>query len=275
MAKNELLPKKNNQPAKKKLDLSTSGLKALQKAVTKIELPRLFNQLIIFVLDASNSMNSQTERFNSRAEEVHDVISRVLTRLQESKNATSFDICTYAFSDEFTLALDVKPLSQIDSNQSFNPFDLIAEPRGTRLEACLSDVEKTIDDYFTKHQDKNHQALVILLSDGAIDDHEAALEQAQRLMDTPKVTLTSIYMKRFVDPDSVYYSWKEASGKIDKNRTWTTDEVLAFDERTAELFKDFASDGAHYEASVNPDDIRNQMIKSISLVSKLLDSPSQ
>lgn len=60
--------------------------------VSQSELPRMFHQYIIFVLDASRSMMQPSVNKNSKAHEVHLAIDSVINRLLKSKNVNSFDI---------------------------------------------------------------------------------------------------------------------------------------------------------------------------------------
>lgn len=269
MAKNELQKRQGGKPAKPSLHLTKAGLSSLRKATSSLELPRLFYQLVIFVIDGSRSMKDPTLNFSSRAAGVDDAIKGVLGRLRESKNARSFDVGMYVFSDDFKRVFDAKNLADIPSGQSFNPHQLIDDPGETMLEDCLIDVKSLVREYLTRHAEKNAQALVLLLSDGVIDDYEQSLEIAREMMNDSKVTFASIYMERAIDDCGEYFAWNEGTNTIDYSRPVPVEEVKRRDNLRAEKFRAFASMPDLSQSTLDPDEIRKHMVKSISMVSKI------
>ena len=94
MAKNELQKRQGGKPARPSLDLTKAGLSSLRKATSNLELPRLFYQLVIFVIDGSRSMKDPTLNFSSRAAGVDDAIKDVDRQQQalgERNSRTNYD----------------------------------------------------------------------------------------------------------------------------------------------------------------------------------------
>ena len=254
--------------AKKKLDLASINSNALSKSLGGITLPRLFYQLVVFVVDGSRSMISQSISGNSKGEEVDKAIYEVLHRLRQSKNSNSFDICYYVFSDVFQNLFGIKNLHDINTDQKFNPIDIIETPSGTHLADCLKDVRITVTNYLEKKSDKNTQALILILSDGALDDYVEALKQ-QKIINASNVVFSSMYLESPISQDSEYYSWDEATGELDYSEKWSSKDVEENEKKTALRFKEFASSESLFVTSINPEEIRKHMIKSISTVSKI------
>ncbi|PQB07534.1 hypothetical protein BST83_10480 [Polaribacter filamentus] len=158
-----------------KLDLLNINTSALSACLNDIAIPRLFYQLVIFVIDGSNSMNENSKNGVSKAQEIDNGIKLILERLKKSKNHNSFDICFLSFSEDFIDIFSVKNVKDISSNQSFNPLNYI-KPKGTKLFGALMHTKEIINNYSLKNKGKNCQALIQILSDGAISDYDQSIK---------------------------------------------------------------------------------------------------
>ena len=207
--------------------------------------------------------------FPSKAQGIDDAIKGVLDRLRSSKNARSFDIGMHVFSNDFKCVFDAINLADIPIGQSFNPHQLIDDPGETMLGECLTDVKLLVRNYLARHAEKNAQVLILLLSDGAIRDYSESLEVAQSMMADAKVTFASMYLERLIDDQGDYYSSNEKTGEIDHNSSWTVEEVRMHDHAIGKKFKAFASRPELSTSTLDPDEIRKHMVKSISMVSKI------
>ena len=157
-----------------KLDLSKINNEALSSALSNIELPRLFHQLVIFILDASDSMTWKGISGKTKGEEIHDQIVPIIQRLQTSKNKNCFDISMIAFSQESKQFIKTKTVTEINTtNFDFNPCSHVGNHKTEIVESLLI-AEDTINNYLSNNS-SNSQALVIILSDGALDDQVEAL----------------------------------------------------------------------------------------------------
>ena len=228
----------------------------------------MFFQYIIFVLDASRSMKGKSNSTLSKAEEVHNAVCSVIQRLEQSKNVNSFDIGLWCFSDSNYPIFKIKTVKE-SFHQNFNPIELIHQPGETKLKDTLQDVGKEINDYCKINYTKNHQVLVLLLTDGAIDDRIESLKTINRIKENKKVTVSAMHLSGFIDENSQYYSWDEKSDQIDYNRKWNIEEVKTNHERVGERFREFASADTFFINTIDPDEIRKHMIKSISVTSSL------
>lgn len=68
-----------------KLNLLDINTNALTAALNDLAVPRLFYQLVIFVLDGSGSMTYPGISGNSKGEEVENAVKKVIERLINSK----------------------------------------------------------------------------------------------------------------------------------------------------------------------------------------------
>ena len=235
-----------------KLDFTSNSLKAYQDALTIFEVPRLFHQLVVFVLDASESMTWEGITGKTKGSEIHDQIIPIIERLRNSKNSNSFDINMYAFSqshEEFIPMTSPKDINLAEV--SFNPCDHVGNYQ-TYAEPVFLEVEKKIKNYFTTNSDKNCQAMIVFLGDGDIYDYPKVNEICTRLKSNEKVTILSYLLE---------------------DKTWVQD--LSEDELNVlqNNIKNMSSKDANglnfFESKVNPEEIRKHMIKSISTVSKI------
>lgn len=241
-----LSPKNTN-----KLNLSKFNNAALSSALSNIELPRLFHQLVVFILDASESMTWEGISGKAKGEEIHDQIVPIIERLQASKNKNCFDISMIAFSQESKEFIKTIKVTEINTtNFDFNPCSHVGNYK-TEIVESLAIAENTINTYLTKNS-SNAQALVIILSDGALDDQLEALEICQSLKQNNKITIASYLLEDM--------NWKN---------TLTENRLIDFQNNIKSLSsKD--SNGIHFfHSKVDPGEIRNHMIKSISTVSKI------
>lgn len=239
-----------------------------REIVSRSELPRMFHQYIIFVLDASRSMRQPSVNRNSKAYEVHLAIESVINRLLKSKNVNSFDIGLWCFSDKNYPIFKSKTVQEL-KGENFNPIVLVNDPGDTYLNSTLEDIEYEIKNYCDNNFTKNHQVLILLLTDGALDDRELSLITANRIKKNLKVTLSAMHFQKYVDENSQYYSWNEKSDEIDYSKPWTIEQVKQNQEKIGERLREFASNDTFFVNTINPDDIRNHMIKSVSTTSKL------
>lgn len=237
--------------SKNKLDLSNFNSKSYSDALSKFEIPRLFYQLVVFILDASESMTWEGITGKSKGEEVHEQILPIITRLQSSKNKNCFDINMHAFSMSSKEFVKETNVVKIDINDAdFNPCNHIGNYK-TYVAKTLEIVETKVNQYFKNHE-QNSQALIILLSDGALDDYEESHEICSRIKSNKKTTIASYLLE-------------------DKNwRTNLSDERLKEYQDNIRNLSSVDSNGINFfHSKVNPEEIRNHMIKSISTISKI------
>ena len=213
-------------------------------------------------------MRQPTVNFPSKADGVDDAIRDIVDRLSKSKNERSFDLGMYVFSSDYKEVLSLTSPANIQADQSYNPHELIDRPGKTMLASCLGEVKSRVGEYLDFHSGKNAQALILLLSDGEIDDYSASLDIARDIMSDSRVTLSSMYLQRLVDMNATYYPWDEALNTHDVSSPVSPEEVSRRDQRTGEKFKYFASSPDLCMSTIDPDEVRKHMIKSISMVSK-------
>jgi len=253
---NDKIQKSNNKGVTKshigKLDLAGINTKALDKSLSGLSLPRLYYQLVIFVLDASQSMTREGISGKGKGEEIHDQITPIIERLKSSKNANSFDISMFAFSQTHIEFIKQTSIANIDlDTTSFNPCDYVGNYQ-TYIESALIDVERKVLNYLNKHKDKNSQAMIVILGDGDFHDYPKSVVICDRLKKDHKVTIASYLLE-----DT---AWKEilSTEKLDKLRN-NIKNLSSKDNNGINFF----------ESKVNPEEIRKHMIKSISTVSKI------
>lgn len=247
------------------LDINTSALTA---SLGDLIIPRLFYQLVVFIIDGSNSMNEDSKNGISKALEIDKGIKSIIERLKKSKNSGSFDICFLTFSNEYVEVFSTKSVKDISLDQSFNPLSFIA-PKGTKLSKALNHTKELVSLYHNENKTKNCQALIQILSDGAIQDYDSSLEVIDEIKNIDNTTISCQFLESHIEDGQQWFSWNEATGDLDYDNPWTIEDVKKDEERIANQFKKFASNSDLFVTSIDPEEIRKHMIKSISTVSKI------
>lgn len=238
--------------AKGKLDLTTFNMQKFAQVMAVTELPRLYYQLVVFVLDASESMTWMGVSGKSKGEEVHNQIIPIIERLRNSKNENSFDISMYAFSQGHKEFLPSTSPKKIDLNGlSFNPCDHVGNYQ-TYAEPVFLEVESKIEKYLDKYKNKNTQAMIVFLGDGDIYDYPEVIEICERIKKNKKTTILSYLLED--------KKWKENLSDYELNTLKTNIKNMSSKDSNGLSF---------FDSQVDPEEIRKHMIKSISSVSKI------
>jgi uncharacterized protein YegL len=251
-----------------KLDLLNINSSSLSACLSDLSIPRLFYQLVVFIIDGSNSMKEESKNGISKALEMDKGIKSIINRLKNSKNSNSFDICFLTFSDDFIEILPIINVNNIKSNQSFNPLDFVT-PKGTKLNNALIYTKELIRNYHQKNNTKNCQVLVQILSDGAISDYDISLKNIGKIKSMNNTTVSCQFLESHIEEGQEWYSINEATGEIDYSSKWSIEDVRNDEKLIANKFKKFASSPELFVTSISPEEIRKHMIKSISTVSKI------
>lgn len=232
-----------------KAKLGQSMLAGSLASLSKITLPRMFNQLVIFLLDGSGSMTYPGTSGKSKGHEVHQAVINVIERLKDSKNESSFDVALWAFANESVAMSPIKQIIEFNLvKDCFNPCEFIKDYSKTNLQDTLISARELSLSYLEKHRDQNTKVLIIILGDGAINDYESTLEVKESLKGNEKIVFSSIL---FESP------------------TW----IEKFDESVIDSvkgeFSKLATSEADYMSTVDPEKIRSHMIQSITKISKI------
>jgi hypothetical protein len=243
--KNEIITSTGKSPLDKLNNLN-SGLSA---ALSKMELPRQFSQLVLFVLDGSNSMTWDGASGFSKGQEIHQSVVKVLERLQSSKNKASFDVGFWAFANE---SIEMYPVKQLkDYNlvkDCFNPCEFISDGGATYLSETFQSVERVVNDYLDEHKELNRKVLIILLSDGELHDYQEVIEMKSKFQ-SELVVFSSIFFESL--------DWGE------NYEDWEIDEIK-------ENLSNLASEEAYFLSTVDAEQIRKHMIQSVTKISNVL-----
>lgn len=231
-----------------KLDLLNINTSALTASLNDLAIPRLFYQLVIFALDGSGSMTYEGISGKSKGEEIEIAVKQVIKRLLNSKNKNSFDLNIWAYANESIKILNTIPVNSFDLNQNINPCDYIQKYDGTNLISTLGSVQEECADYLTLNKNKNAQVLIVILSDGALDQYEQSLKLCNSIKTQEKITVSSIFYESKV--------WQD---------NYNVQDIVVLKKDMENL----ASDPSLFTSTLDPEEIRKHMIKSISTVSKI------
>ena len=235
----------------KKLDLSAINQKSLAGALSKAELPRLFYQLVIFILDASQSMTWEGLTGLPKGEELSAQLPQIIDRLQKSKNKNCFDISMIAFSQDTNTFMPPTNVTKLELDKfDFNPCNKVGNYK-TFMEESLLGSESMINQYFSNHKDHS-QALILILTDGDINDYVNCMSITNRLKQNNRITISSCL---FEDKN-----W---------NAILDNDSLDRIKKNVMNLASLSVSGESYFVSKIDPEEIRKHMLKSISTVSKI------
>ena len=235
-----------------KIDFATFNMDSFAKTMAVTTLPRLFYQLVVFVLDASESMTWEGVSGESKGKEIHNQIGPIIKKLVGSKNANSFDVSMYAFSQTHKEFVSMQTPNSIDiENFNFNPCNYVGNHQ-TYAEPVFLEAEEKINNYLLENKDKNSQAMIVFLGDGDIYDYSKVIDICDRLKSNNKITILSYLMED--------RSWSEELEKEKLDRLRNNIKNMSSKDNNGLNF---------FESKVDPEEIRKHMIKSISTVSKI------
>lgn len=229
-------------------ELNTALTKA---ALTKMVLPRMFYQLVIFLVDASASMTWSSPNGIAKSNEVCNAVRDIIARLKKSKNCSSFDMTVWAYANNADQIIPVSAVSDIiDEEMYYDPMQYNKQVNYTKILEALEETGRIAQNYLKQHSEKDCQVLYVVLSDGIIHDHEAAAEFQKKLIsDQPRIAFSTSF---FAEPeDSTNYDLQQQ--KLGR-----------------EILFNMATPG-HFTDNISAEEIRKHMIKSISLTSKTDD----
>jgi hypothetical protein len=263
---------KNGEGALNKHENFKGKFKVLKTILKNNEvIPRIYNQLVVFVLDASRSMESLSKNGISKAQDIHENVQLVIERLRKSKNKTSFDIGMIAFSDDCVNVFGVKELKDISESQSFNSVMLIKDSGGTKFYPALNEAEVMIEEYFSSIKNElPRNALILMMTDGEMDDYNKSLAKVKELQLNKDITISVMYLDSLIQDESTWHSWDEKTGEVDYSNSWTIEEVKDWKKRQIEKLVHFASSDSFFMTTMDAEGVRNHMIKSISDTSHLI-----
>lgn len=271
---NSNLPVHNpeNGGALKKFQKLQGTMKSLKTSLRTNEVvPRIYNQLVLFVLDGSRSMQSLSPNKIPKSQDIHNNVQLVLDRLRKSKNKTSFDIGMIAFSDECKDVFGVKELKDVSVSQSFNSIELLGKPEKTRFLPALIEVDRIVKEYFNSiKNDLPKNALVLLMTDGVMNDYSESLSKIEEIKLMKDLTISIMYLDSELKEGDKWYSWDEKTGEIDYSQVWTIDQVKEWKEKMISKLKNYATSESYFMVTMDAEGVRNHMIKSISDTSHLI-----
>jgi hypothetical protein len=231
--------------------LSSKILKNLENAVAELdeyELPRMFNQLVIFVLDGSGSMTFNGDSGRSKGQEVHQAVIGVKERLIQSKNKLSFDCAAIAFARDTNIMYGVKNIKEFNLQRDvFNPCEFIVDKGATFIGKALEEAGSIALSYIEKYKEQNTKVLICILGDGAIHDYDEALTYISNKLVNDQIIIASLL---FETPE-----WIKSISETELKQTRND-------------FNKLASPGYYYPSTIDVETIRAHMIQSITKVSQ-------
>ena len=150
-------------------------------------------QLGIFLLDGSGSMDDIGEMNNSLAENVGRVFKDfVVTRFMTSSISEEFQIAVINFDYEAIVRVPRIPLSAFEEFADYNPRDISKDNPGTNIGAGLQEAKKIIGDFFAQPNPDGYPRTVVIaiLSDGMCQRPESTLAIARELDANPDITIS-------------------------------------------------------------------------------------
>jgi Mg-chelatase subunit ChlD len=159
-----------------------------------VKLPRVFNQLGIFVLDGSGSMSENTTGNHPKAKEVELACFELFNRMNASRVKQNFSFACIKFDNTPTTILS--PI-QFDFNTLMNTnFDPLDGKGGqTYINLALERAKEMAEDFLNSASVESvpHKVLILLMSDGMCFEPDKTLQISSEIKSNPKIEIASVY----------------------------------------------------------------------------------
>ncbi len=202
-----------------------------------VKLPRVFNQLGIFVLDGSGSMTENAAGNATKAKHVESACLDLFNRMNASRVKQNFSFACVKFDNTPTTVLSP---TQFDFNTLMNTnFDPLDGKGGqTYINLALEQAKAVAEDFLnsTTEESVPHKVLILLLSDGMCFEPDKTLNISSDIKSNPKIEIASVYF-----------------GTVGGN-----------DVNAQNLMKEVASDTTRYTTVYDGDALRNFFERSVS-----------
>lgn len=159
-----------------------------------IEVPQVFHQLGILVLDGSGSMAGMGEGRITKAAAVSIAVKDLLSLLITSKNKKNFSISVITFDDNVSTHTPVTRVKDdtgntVDDNANYNP--MIGHGGGTDIARALEESHSLAEQFINNAPPNSvpHSVVIIVLSDG--ESQTDPVPVADKIKQNPNITVCS------------------------------------------------------------------------------------
>lgn len=177
-----------------------------------VHAPRSWLQLGVLVLDGSASMTWDLVETDTsiaglpartKAQAVDAAVRDLVSRLQASRKAPNFSIGMVSFTTSVTEARTPREVLAIGPTESFDPT--AKGTGGTNVAAGLHDAHAMIQAFYASEAGHGVplSSVVLVMTDGADSDPQAALAGAEALKRLPNTTVACCYFADRKGSDSV------------------------------------------------------------------------
>lgn len=200
--------------------------------------PVTWEQLGIFVLDASGSMASPSKVGNlSKAQALNMAVREVFTRFKISSKREQFHFSNVYFGVDAAIKMPITRADELDDDDDYDPFLKGINGGGTEIGKGLSLAKDVADDFLKKDGEDGvpRSVIIVVLSDG-LSEETNTLAIAESIKENPKITICSTML-----------------------------ESSTPEPRANQLLQNIASDPVlNYKTTYDKDTIRDFFIKSAS-----------
>lgn len=204
-----------------------------------VHAPLSWLQLGVLVLDGSASMTWDLAEpdtsipglpARTKAQAVDTAVRDLVSRLQASRKAPNFALGTVSFCMSVTEVRSPREVLAIDPSETFDPT--VAGTGGTKVASGLEDARRMVQAFLAS--DAGHgvpiSAVVLVMTDGADSDPQAALAAAGALKQLANTTVACCYFADRKGSDSVGPRLLQAmaSGPAFYQSVYTADQLRKF-----------------------------------------------
>jgi len=149
-------------------------------------------QLGIFLLDGSGSMDEVGDHNLSLAENVNNTFKDFMTLFQTSSIEHEFQIAVINFDYEATVRVPITALTDFDVYADYNPRDRSKDYPGTNIGLGLLKAQEIIDEYFAQPNPDGYPRSVVIaiLSDGMCQHPERTISMSDELKHNTDITIS-------------------------------------------------------------------------------------
>ncbi|MDO5968877.1 VWA domain-containing protein [Flavivirga aquimarina] len=172
---------------------NSQGGKKRPKLKSNPKAPKTFDQLGVFVLDGSYSMNDLTTENIAKKDAVNKAIRQLLSKFKDSRSAKNFSFAVVLFDDKATLKLDTTALLNIDSKLDFDPTK--GHNSNTKVYTGLAKAKTLAEKFLEENEQGNipKSVVIVLLSDGECHNPETTISTAVEIKKSERIRICTTF----------------------------------------------------------------------------------
>lgn len=168
-----------------------------ETSFTEPAVPVTWEQLGIFVLDASGSMGAKAKDGNlTKAQCLNMAVRETFTRFKESDVREQFYFSNVYFGVDAAMKMPITRADELDDNGDYDPFIQNIDGGGTHIGNGLNIANKIAEEFLLKNGENGvpRTVVIVVLSDG-LSEESQTLSIANTIKNTQYITICTTMLE--------------------------------------------------------------------------------